>query len=240
MRSIGVMLACLVVSACAMRVDEIGRAPTLAPVGAGMRMPVQSNAILAPAKPPVVPANYSLWPGNKESIFNDQRAKSAGDVLTVKIEINDQATLNNKSKRSRESDTESQFGMDFFSSTTPPGTSYSTSGKGSGNIGSTSGFNGSGAITRAEKINLSVAAVITQVLPNGNYLISGTQEVRVNFELRVLSIVGIVRPEDVSQDNSVSYEKIAEARISYGGRGRLTEVQQPGFGQQIWDAINPF
>lgn len=242
MRSIFLVIVCVSLSACAMRVDEIGKEPKLAPVGSGMRAVVNNN-ILAPAKVPIQPANYSLWPGNKESIFNDQRAKSAGDVLTVSIQINDKATLNNKTKRSKGASSNATLGMDFTTSTTPnsgAATSFDTNGSGNGNIGSDSEFDGSGAITRAEKINLNIAAVITQVLPNGNYIISGTQEVRVNFELRVLTIAGIVRPEDVSQDNAVSYEKIAEARISYGGRGRLTEVQQPGVGQQIWDAINPF
>lgn len=238
MRSMGLLIACLIASGCSLRVDEIGRAPVLAPVGAGMKK-IPQNTVLAPAIPRARPANYSLWPGNKESIFHDQRAKSAGDVLTVHIEINDKATLQNKSKRSRNAGSKSTFGMDFSTSTTP-GTSYDTNGKGSGNIGSNSTFVGDGSVARAEKINLNIAAVITQVLPNGNYVISGSQEVLVNFELRVLSITGVVRPQDISQDNSISYEKIAEARISYGGRGRISEVQQPGFAQQIWDAINPF
>ena len=97
-----------------------------------------------------------------------------------------------------------------------------------------------GAIERSESINLLVAAVVTDVLPNGNLLISGTQEVRVNYEVRVLTVAGIVRPRDISTDNTVSYDKIAEARISYGGRGRITEIQQPAWGQQIIDAIAPY
>lgn len=230
--------ACVVVSGCSMRLDEVGKAPALRPVGAGMTTVANTN-ILAPKRPKVVPTNYSLWPGNKESIFNDQRAKTAGDVLTVNIQIDDKATLDNKSKRSRSGKLKSSIGMDFETSSTP-GKSFETNGSGNGRTESNSTFDGNGSTARSEKIKLAIAAVITKVLPNGNYVISGSQEVRVNFELRVLSIAGIVRAEDISQDNSISYEKIAEARISYGGRGRLTEVQQPGFGQQIWDAINPF
>ena len=86
---------------------------------------------------------------------------------------------------------------------------------------------------------MSVAAVVTDVLPNGNLIVSGSQEVRVNYELRVLNIAGIVRPRDISKDNTIAYNKIAEARISYGGRGRIMEVQQPAWGQQLFDRFKP-
>jgi flagellar L-ring protein precursor FlgH len=107
-------------------------------------------------------------------------------------------------------------------------------------IDSKSSTKGEGAITRSESIELLVAAVVTGTLPNGNLVISGTQEVRVNFEVRVLTVEGIVRPRDISTENMVSYEKIAEARISYGGRGTVTDMQQPGWGQQLLDLNTPF
>ena len=100
---------------------------------------------------------------------------------------------------------------------------------------STSSTQGQGNIDRQEQIQVSVAAVVTEVLPNGNLVISGSQEVRVNYELRQLTVAGIVRPTDISRANTVSYDRVAEARISYGGRGRLSEVQQPSWGQQLWD-----
>jgi flagellar L-ring protein precursor FlgH len=119
-----------------------------------------------------------------------------------------------------------------------------TKGSGDGTIGSTvdskTSTKGEGAITRSESIELLVAAVVTGILPNGNLVINGSQEVRVNFEVRVLSVAGVVRPRDISTENIVSYDKIAEARISYGGRGRITEVQQPAWGQQVTDWLLPF
>ena len=85
-----------------------------------------------------------------------------------------------------------------------------------------------------------MAAVVTDVLPNGNLIISGSQEVRVNFEMRLLNVAGIVRPQDISRENTIAYDKIAEARVSYGGRGRIMEVQQPAVIQQIYDRVKPF
>ena len=105
---------------------------------------------------------------------------------------------------------------------------------------STSSTQGQGNIDRQEQIQVSVAAVVTEVMPNGNLVISGSQEVRVNYELRQLTVAGIVRPTDISRANTVSYDRVAEARISYGGRGRLSEVQQPSWGQELWDSLKPY
>ncbi len=229
----------LLLSGCAARFDEIGRAPAMSPVGQGMR--VQTASIIAPPRAKVRPANYSLWPEGKESMFHDQRARAPGDVITVLIQINDQATLDNFTRRSRKAGVKGGLSADFNLESkmtdTPVSKSFTT--KGSLGADTNSTFNGKGSIGRAEKINLAIAAVITRVLPNGNFVISGSQEVRVNNEMRVLRVAGIVRPEDISQNNSVRYDRIAEARISYGGRGRISEVQQPGWGQQILDLINP-
>ena len=239
------LAAVLALSACAGQLKEVGQPPELTPVGAGMAAPV--TRIVAPPKPKPQPAEYSLWPAGKDSMFHDQRARNRGDVLTVLIQIDDWAKLDNKSKRSRDADVNGKLGLDFsYDSKFSNSKGKNESGKGAfntaanGSIGTGSKFSGAGAIARSEKIKLAIAAVITEVLPNGNFVIAGSQEVRVNEELRELRVAGIVRPEDISQENTITYDKIAEARISYGGRGRITEVQQPGVGQQIWDIINPF
>ena len=159
---------------------------------------------------------------------------NVGDIMTVNISINDKATLSNESDRSRT--TSRKFGING---------AYEWQGIGQGgssdlDLSSKSDSAGSGATARSENIRLQVAAVVTDVLPNGNLVIRGSQEVRVNYEMRILTIAGIVRPADIGAENSINYERIAEARISYGGRGRITEVQQPPIGQQIVDLVSPF
>ncbi len=161
-----------------------------------------------------------------------------GDVVTVKIEIKDKASLDNTLARSRDS----KAGMNaILGYAFDVGVAQADgSGSATGSIGRTTSTDSKGAIARSENINLLVAAIVSEVLPNGNLVISGTQEVRVNYEVRVLTVAGVIRPRDISTDNLISYEKIAEARVSYGGRGRVMEVQQPGWGHQILDNVSPF
>ncbi len=235
---LSLLLAAALLCGCTASLADIGHAPELAPVGAGMKPKV--GEVIAPPKPEPQPSRYSLWPAGKESMFHDQRARTAGDVITVLIQINDWATLDNFTKRARKSGVGGGFGADYSLDDKSSGRSEKFTSAGRLSVDSDSTFSGKGSIGRAEKIKLAIAAVITEVLPNGNFIISGSQEVRVNNELRVLTVRGIVRPQDISQDNTVNYDRIAEARISYGGRGRISEVQQPGWGQQLLDIINPF
>jgi len=107
-------------------------------------------------------------------------------------------------------------------------------------VDSNSSAAGSGSVRRNEKLTLRVAATINNVLPNGVLSIIGHQEVRVNFELRELVVSGFVRPADISRNNEITYDKIASARISYGGRGQISDVQQPRYGQQFLEQILPF
>lgn len=215
-------------------VNEIGRAPAMSPIGSGLRYGQTQEMALYPKRPQQVASGYSLWNDNQAALFKDSRALKVGDILTVKIQINDNASFNNDTKRNRQNSESMNFGLTAKSAAVSPALSGNING------GSDTSSTGSGSTKRSEKLTLMVAAVVTGILENGNLVISGSQEVRVNQELRILNVGGIVRPQDVNADNQISYERIAEARISYGGRGRLTEVQQPPWGQQAVDLFSPF
>jgi len=188
------------------------------------------------------PATYnpnSLWRNGSRAFFKDQRAHQIGDILTVMVNISDKANFDNETQRSRTAKEDSGI-TDFIGSKTIsnpakailPGRLLTADGSAS--------TDNKGSVDRKEAVQTSVAAVVTQVLPNGNLVVEGKQEIRVNFEIRELVVAGIVRPEDIQSDNTIDSTKIAEARIAYGGRGQLTDVQQPRYGQQVLDVLLPF
>ena len=224
-------------AACSVAHKDIGRAPHMTPVGSGLQA-TRTSAALHQKSLDVPTTTASLWREYGSDLFRDPRARRIGDTLTVKISIKDKASFDSQSNRSKSATTDLKAGVDFAGNAK----FFKETGDASGgvNANSTSTHDGRGATSRSETIELLLAAVVTNRLPNGNMVISGTQEVRVNYEVRVLTVAGIVRPKDIGQDNSISYDKIAEARISYGGRGRISEVQQPNWGQQIFDIISPF
>lgn len=223
----------LSLGACQTDLNEIGRQPRLTPVGAGLSPPREPLPVTFNSNGPHS-GYHSTWSPGSAELFQDPRARNVGDVITVNISINDKAQFDNATDRSRSQ--KSTLGFDF---------GYGVSGlkdSATADTGIRSGTEtkGQGSIDRKETLSLSIAAVVTEVLPNGNVLISGSQEVRVNNEVRVLAVAGIVRPRDISRRNTIDYDKIAEARISYGGRGRITDVQNPTVGQQIFEAVGPF
>jgi flagellar L-ring protein FlgH len=232
-RKLVILAAAALLTGCGTTMREIGREPALSPVGGGTE-PASQAAYQYPDAPAAPLKRFSLWNDRQSRLFTDPRALSAGDILTVRIEINDKARFKNESERNRSTLRSLGGGADltWFG--------VGTAGEAEADIGSSTSTTGAGATARSETLELSVAAVVTDVLPNGNLIIEGSQEVRVNAELRILTIAGIVRPSDIGAENTISYERIAEARISYGGRGRLTEVQQPPYGQQILDHVLPF
>jgi flagellar L-ring protein precursor FlgH len=224
-------------------VRNVAGPPALAPIGnpAGLTGG-QQQTIPQPAPVSYTPAGpSSLWQAGSRSFFNDQRASRVGDILTVEIEISDKAEISNTSSRQRSS--ESSSGVDSFLGIPTQlgrffGAGFDPTDLVSGHADST--HSGQGAINREEKVQLTVAAVIVDRLPNGNLVIAGRQEMRINSELRELTISGIVRPEDITATNTIRNDQIAEARVSYGGRGQISAVQRPNIGQRIGDAISPW
>lgn len=230
-RYAALLLAASALAGCATpNLNEVNQEPALSPVASG----ASAAAYSYPETPNQPVKRFSLWNDRQSRLFTDPRALNPGDILTVKIQINDRARFKNESDRSRTASRSLDLGI------SGAWNGASGSAEGEGSIGSKTETNGAGATERSENITLSVAAVVTEVMPNGNMVIQGSQEVRVNAELRILTIGGIVRPSDVGPENTISYERIAEARVSYGGRGRLTEVQQPPYGQQVVDRLLPF
>ena len=187
------------------------------------------------------PATYnanSLWRNGSRAFFKDQRARQVGDILTVSVNITDKAAIANDTQRSRKNSEDS--GVDnFFGKNTLPFVNATLPTR-LLTADSEALSQGKGSVNRQEALRTNVAAVVTQVLPNGNLVVEGKQEIRVNYEVRELVVAGIVRPEDIQSDNTIESSKIAEARIAYGGRGQITDVQQPRYGQQVFDVVLPF
>ncbi len=222
------------------RLSKVGQAPALSaienPTAQPGYRPVQMPM---PVVEPVSYSPNSLWQSGSRTFFKDQRARNVGDILTVKVRITDKAAFENSSERQRvASDSLGAEGAigNAIVDILPDGTSLDAI------VSSDSSMlsRGSGTIERTEDVVTNVAAVVTQQLPNGNLVIEGRQEVRVNFEVRELIVAGVVRPEDISAENTIESAKIAEARIAYGGRGQITDVQQPRYGQQVLDILLPF
>lgn len=189
----------------------------------------------------VASTSGSLWKSGPESLFGDRRARKIGDIVTILVEIDDEAEIRNRTDRSRSGSEEleapSVFGLEALARRVLPG--------GAGidpaiDASSQSNSSGEGTIEREEEITLRLAATVVDVLPNGHLVVEGSQEVRVNYELRALQVSGVIRAEDISRSNVITYDKIADARISYGGRGQISDLQRARYGQQIIDLISPF
>lgn len=231
-------------SACsaADRLANVGSPPQMTPIE-NPQLRTDYQPVSMPMPTPAIEQKQpnSLWASNRRSFFKDQRATNVGDILTVLVDIQDEAELENETERTRDNSEGAELpalagyeaSLDrILPEAVDPGNLAS--------LGSTSRSVGNGTIEREEEIALKLAAVVTQILPNGNLVIRGSQEVRVNFEKRILNIDGVIRPEDISTNNTINHDQIAEARIIYGGEGHITDVQQPRYGQQVYDILFPF
>jgi len=222
------------------RLSAIGEKPPLAAIDNPTAKPGYKPVQMPMPTPQAASYNpNSLWRTGSRAFFKDQRAAQVGDILTVAVNITDKAAIANETKRSRsnseDSGTTAFFGSQWLSGTWAkalPGRTLTAD--------STASSDGKGSVDRQEALQTNVAAVVTQILPNGNLVVEGKQEVRVNYEIRELIVAGIVRPEDIQSDNTIDSTKIAEARIAYGGRGQISDVQQPRYGQQVLDVLLPF
>lgn len=225
-------------------IDRLNRPPQFSAPGSSR---LTTPAVMAPesqasgAPPSVAKATPgSLWRSGPESLFGDRRARAVGDILTVVVEIDDNAEIRNRTERKKNGSTKvgvpALLGVEGIAARALGGAgidpALSTS--------STTSSGGDGTIRRQDRITLKVAATVTDVLPNGHLVVAGSQEVRVNYELRDLEVTGVVRPEDISRINTITYDKIADARIAYGGRGQITDLQRARYGERIVDAISPF
>lgn len=237
------LAACLflMLSACG-RVDHVGRPPTMSvsqstPEFVAMTEP----ELFLPESPQRPEFGASLWAGEHNSLVRDRRAASRGDILTVVIEIDDRAEISNSSNRARSS--ADDVALPQFAGLPQSLDRKMTAGASMASLAdasASSSYRGDGRISRRDKLTLRVAATVIDRLPNGTLHIQGSQEVRVNFEMRELTVSGFVRPEDIGRSNEVAYDRIAGARIAYGGRGQIMDVQQPRYGQQLADIVLPW
>jgi flagellar L-ring protein precursor FlgH len=223
----------------------IGQPPGMTSIGATSpdALPILTAERAALAVPPPQPARFayqqgSLWNTGPTGLLADRRASTLGDLLTVVIEIDEEAEMRNSTQRNRSGSEELEVGGFFGIGNLLPDDFEDLNGN--LDVGSDSSFRGSGTVKRNEKLTLRVAATVVQVLPNGQLVIQGDQEVRVNNELRDLQVTGIVRPGDISRYNEIPYDRIAGARIAYGGRGALSSAQAPRWGQQVTDRYLPY
>jgi flagellar L-ring protein FlgH len=216
------------------RIESIGETPKMAKVGNPAGTQIVSEI---PRPAPITHIDNSLWQPGAQSFFHDPRAGHVGDVITVEVSTTDAAKLSNSTTRARTNSDDANltnfFGLEKSLPSSMDPTSLIKMGSDTSNVGS-------GAVQRSEAVNMTLAALVAQVLPNGNLVIDGHQQVLVNNEMRDMRVSGIVRREDITQDNTVNLTQIAEARIAYGGKGTVSDVQQPRYGSQLLDIIMPW
>jgi len=231
----------ILLSGCGMltRLSEVGKDPAMTPTTDPTKEPNWRPVTMPmPAREPLPNEANALWRAGSRAFFKDQRAAQVGDIVTVLVNMNDAANLKNVTSTTRSSG-ETMGAAQFFGLETLLPKSIADPSK---MVGVSSGNNntGSGQIQRNEAVTLRLAGVVTQVLPNGNLVVAARQEFMVNGELRELRVTGVIRPQDILSDNTVLHDRMAEARIAYGGRGQLTDQQKARWGQQMLDILMPF
>ena len=224
------------------KLSEIGRPPVMTATADPTRDPRWRPVTMPMPHAEIVPREpASLWRSGSRAFFKDQRAAQVGDIVTVLVNMTDAANVQNATSATRTgTETEGLPNLFGLEAALPKILGKAVSASTLVNASSTNSNVGTGTIKRNETITLRLAGVITQVLPNGNLVVAARQEMRVNSELRELQVSGVIRPQDIASDNTVPHDRMAEARISYGGRGQLTDIQSPRYGQQALDILLPF
>lgn len=240
---LALLLGCSL-SACSAvdRLANVGNPPPMTAIE-NPQLKTGYTPVSMPMPAPVIEEKQpnSLWASNRKNFFKDQRASNIGDILTVIINIQDEAELENETARSRNANEGAELpGFLGYEQALDRILPQAVDPDNLIEFGNESNHSGSGTIEREEEILMEMAAVVTQILPNGNLVIHGSQEVRVNYEKRILLVDGVIRPQDISTNNTINHDQIAEARIVYGGEGQITDVQQPRYGQQVYDILFPF
>ncbi len=224
------------------RLSEVGRPPAMSPITDPTKEENYRPLSMPMPSPQVaLPLANTLWRNGSRAFFKDQRAAQVGDIVTVLVNITDTADVeNNTTAGHTGSETMGLPNLFGVESALPRILAKAVNPSSLVSASSANSSGGTGTLKRNETVTLRLAGVITQVLPNGNLVVAARQEMRVNSELRELQVSGVIRPQDVASDNTVHHDRMAEARIAYGGRGQLSDVQQPRWGQQVLDILLPF
>jgi flagellar L-ring protein FlgH len=224
----------ILLAACSSSVSKLLDQPQLSPVGVTTQDTLTTASVDTEFENPDIRDEPSAWMGGSADFFRDARPRRTGDLITINISVNDSATINNSTAKARKSanSASTDFDIGLFN--------FLAQGEGAAKINGNATSSGQGSVVRSEKLKLQLTSVIRRVLPNGYFVVEGTQQVMVNNEMRDVRVAGIVNPVDVSPDNTVDYQKIAEARVQYGGTGAVSAVQKPAWGVQLWDKLTPF
>lgn len=223
-----------VLCACSSQVGKLLDQPQLSQVGGPVEDSLTTASVDTAFEDTKTEDQPSSWIGGKADFFRDSRPRGKGDLVTINIAMNDSATFNNSTAKTRKSanSASTDFDIGLFN--------FLAQGQGEAKINGNAAASGQGSVVRSEKLKLQLTAVIRKVLANGYFVVEGTQQVLVNNEMRDVRVAGIVNPHDIAPDNSVDYQKIAEARVQYGGSGIVSSAQKPAWGVQLWDKITPF
>ena len=241
--SLAALLIVVALTGCnaVQRLSEVGTEPRISAITDPHEDPkAKPRSWPAPAPQPAIDNPASLWRPGAKAFFKDIRAKDVGDIVTVKLRLDNRATLDNSTTRQRDDKEQAKLNTLIGAEGALTDLLPDSVNRNLIDFQTKSQTLGDGAIDRTDKVELEVAAVVTDVMPNGALVIVGRQELRVNYELREMLVRGIVRPQDIEADNTIPHDRIAEMRLAYGGRGTLSDLQQPRWGTQIWDIVAPF